>query len=96
MSDRQRRSRDERLVDQAYRSEGLAPFLMHEDVQKFFEDYEAKCVTTIAQADLNDVDAMRGQTLKLQAMRALKKDMHEIIAAGENAKKRLEELEANE
>ncbi len=96
MSDRQRRSRDDRLVDTAYRSEGLAPFFMHAEVQKFFDVYESKCVDRIAQCDANDVDAMHCESLKLRAMRELKKDMRSIITAGESAKQRLEKVENNE
>ena len=96
MSGKQRKSRDSRLVDQAYRAEGLAPFLMHDDVQKFFELYEAGCVNEIAAAEANDDDARRNSGLKLKAMREFKKHMDNIIATGETAKKRLEELESHE
>lgn len=96
MSERQRKSRDERLVDKAYRSEGLAPFFMHEDVNNFFAIYETGCVNEIAAADANDDDARRAAGMKLQAMRRLKEHMQNIISAGESAKQRLKELEDNE
>ena len=93
MSGKQRRERGTRLVDQAYRSEGLAPFFMHDDVQHFFSFYEAGCVNEIAAADANDDDARRNAGMKLQAMRRLKQHMADIIATGERAKVTLEKID---
>ena len=93
MSDRQRRERGERLIDQAYRSEGLAPFFMHDDVQQFFAVYEAGCVNDIVAAGVNDDDARRDAGVRLVAMRQLKKHMAEIIATGERAKLALEKID---
>jgi hypothetical protein len=93
MSDRQRRERGTRLVEQAYRSEGLAPFFMHDDVQQFFKLYEAGCVNEIAVADANDDDVRRNAGMKLQAMRQLKQHIAEIIATGERAKVTLEKID---
>lgn len=93
MSERQKRDRSTRLIEQAYRSQGLAPFFMHDDVQHFFDVYERGCVNEIAAADANDDDARRNAGLKLQAMRRLHQHMTDIIATGERARQTLEQID---
>lgn len=93
MSERQKKERSARLVDQADRGNGLAPFLEHPDVEQFVKEYEAKQIKAIAAAAPSDDETRRDAGLKIQAIRALMDEMRGIVATGRRAAETLEGLD---
>ena len=93
MSERQRKSRDLTLVDRAYRGSGIEPLMDHPEVQKFFADYERRCVDAIAFAEPSEEGTRFDASMKLKAMRAFKSEMESAVATGRRAAEKLEGLE---
>ena len=89
-------SRFLRLVSTADRGRSLAEFMRSEEVLRFFAEYEDGCVQAIAECEPNDDEGRRNAGLKLQAMRALVKDIEAAVAASERAQKKIAQGQTDE
>ena len=93
MSERQKKARDMRLVDQADQANYLAPLLENDAVQAFFAEYERQQVDALAEAEPSDDEKRFDASMKLKAMRSFRSKMESIVATGRRAAEKLEGLD---